>query len=89
MAIHRYTECRLQSVASAMLLADLEAATVDWVPNFDASMVRWLCIWCCTVYCCMLDQMGVWCSALKAWRPDWWRSTLQHCRTTLLNAVAG
>lgn len=23
-----------------MLLADLEAATVDWVPNFDASVVR-------------------------------------------------
>ncbi|PRW61571.1 DNA gyrase subunit A [Chlorella sorokiniana] len=37
-AAMRYTECRLQSVASAMLLADLEAATVDWVPNFDASV---------------------------------------------------
>lgn len=35
----RYTECRLQAVASAMLLADLEADTVDFMPNFDASVV--------------------------------------------------
>ena len=35
----RYTECRLQGLASAMLLADLGADTVDWAPNFDASQV--------------------------------------------------
>lgn len=27
-----------------MLLADLEAATVDWVPNFDASVVRFVAV---------------------------------------------
>ncbi|EFN51479.1 hypothetical protein CHLNCDRAFT_56398 [Chlorella variabilis] len=37
-AAMRYTECRLQAVASAMLLADLEADTVDFMPNFDASV---------------------------------------------------
>ncbi|KAK9865144.1 hypothetical protein WJX84_006152 [Apatococcus fuscideae] len=36
-AAMRYTECRLQGLASAMLLADLGADTVDWAPNFDAS----------------------------------------------------
>ena len=36
----RYTECRLRAAASAMLLADLDAQTVDFVPNFDASVVR-------------------------------------------------
>ncbi|KAL4439020.1 hypothetical protein ABPG77_006957 [Micractinium sp. CCAP 211/92] len=37
-AAMRYTECRLQAAASAMLLADLEADTVDFAPNFDASV---------------------------------------------------
>ena len=35
----RYTECRLQPLAAAMLLQDLEADTVDYLPNFDASQV--------------------------------------------------
>jgi hypothetical protein len=35
----RYTECRLRHAASAMLLADLEMSTVDFIPNFDASVV--------------------------------------------------
>lgn len=35
----RYTECRLQAAASAMLLSDLDADTVDFAPNFDASVV--------------------------------------------------
>jgi hypothetical protein len=39
-AAMRYTECRLQAVASEALLADLEADTVDWGPTFDASQVR-------------------------------------------------
>ena len=38
-AAMRYTECRLQGLAAAMLLADLGADTVDWAPNFDASQV--------------------------------------------------
>jgi DNA gyrase subunit A len=33
-AAYRYTECRLQRVASSML-ADLDKETVDFVPNFD------------------------------------------------------
>ena len=42
-AAMRYTECRLQQLSSAMLLADLEAETVDFGPNFDASVVScWL-----------------------------------------------
>ncbi|HYG56024.1 MAG TPA: DNA gyrase subunit A [Burkholderiales bacterium] len=33
-AAYRYTECRLEKVASEML-ADIEAETVDFVPNYD------------------------------------------------------
>ncbi|RWR74134.1 DNA gyrase subunit A, chloroplastic/mitochondrial [Cinnamomum micranthum f. kanehirae] len=36
-AAMRYTECRLEALAEAMLLADLEQNTVDFVPNFDNS----------------------------------------------------
>lgn len=36
-AAMRYTECRLEALAEAMLLADLEEDTVDFVPNFDNS----------------------------------------------------
>ncbi|KAE8076288.1 hypothetical protein FH972_014950 [Carpinus fangiana] len=36
-AAMRYTECRLQALTEAMLLADLEQDTVDFVPNFDNS----------------------------------------------------
>ncbi|GKU91458.1 hypothetical protein SLEP1_g5330 [Rubroshorea leprosula] len=36
-AAMRYTECRLQAITEAMLLADLEEDTVDFVPNFDNS----------------------------------------------------
>lgn len=36
-AAMRYTECRLEALSEAMLLADLEQNTVDFVPNFDNS----------------------------------------------------
>ncbi|XP_027359649.1 DNA gyrase subunit A, chloroplastic/mitochondrial isoform X1 [Abrus precatorius] len=36
-AAMRYTECRLEELTEAMLLADLEQDTVDFVPNFDNS----------------------------------------------------
>ncbi|KAI8024087.1 hypothetical protein LOK49_LG03G01993 [Camellia lanceoleosa] len=36
-AAMRYTECRLEALAEAMLLADLEQDTVDFAPNFDNS----------------------------------------------------
>ncbi|KAG6420151.1 hypothetical protein SASPL_116670 [Salvia splendens] len=36
-AAMRYTECRLEALSEAMLLADLEQDTVDFVPNFDNS----------------------------------------------------
>ncbi|KAL3143174.1 hypothetical protein ABBQ38_002033 [Trebouxia sp. C0009 RCD-2024] len=36
-AAMRYTECRLQHFSSATFLADLDADTVDFTPNFDAS----------------------------------------------------
>ncbi|XP_024927780.2 DNA gyrase subunit A, chloroplastic/mitochondrial isoform X2 [Ziziphus jujuba] len=36
-AAMRYTECRLDALSEAMLLADLELDTVDFVPNFDNS----------------------------------------------------
>lgn len=36
-AAMRYTECRLQPFSSATFLADLDADTVDFSPNFDAS----------------------------------------------------
>ncbi|XP_057981375.1 DNA gyrase subunit A, chloroplastic/mitochondrial [Malania oleifera] len=36
-AAMRYTECRLEALTEAMLLADLEQDTVDLVPNFDNS----------------------------------------------------
>ncbi|KAK6804753.1 hypothetical protein RDI58_002537 [Solanum bulbocastanum] len=36
-AAMRYTECRLEALTEAMLLADLDQNTVDFVPNFDNS----------------------------------------------------
>ncbi|GAB2218900.1 hypothetical protein Droror1_Dr00002133 [Drosera rotundifolia] len=36
-AAMRYTECRLEALSEAMLLADLDLDTVDFVPNFDNS----------------------------------------------------
>lgn len=36
-AAMRYTECRLEALTEAMLLADLEQDTVDFIPNFDNS----------------------------------------------------
>ncbi|OVA15130.1 DNA topoisomerase [Macleaya cordata] len=36
-AAMRYTECRLEALTEAMLLADLEQDTVDFDPNFDNS----------------------------------------------------
>ncbi|KAK9290665.1 hypothetical protein L1049_008838 [Liquidambar formosana] len=36
-AAMRYTECRLEALTEAMLLADLEQDTVDFAPNFDNS----------------------------------------------------
>ncbi|CAL0318477.1 unnamed protein product [Lupinus luteus] len=36
-AAMRYTECKLDELTEAMLLADLELDTVDFVPNFDNS----------------------------------------------------
>ncbi|XP_077248899.1 DNA GYRASE A [Tasmannia lanceolata] len=36
-AAMRYTECRLEALSEAMLLADLEQNTVDLLPNFDNS----------------------------------------------------
>ncbi|XP_048231515.1 DNA gyrase subunit A, chloroplastic/mitochondrial isoform X1 [Ricinus communis] len=36
-AAMRYTECRLEALTEAVLLADLELDTVDFVPNFDDS----------------------------------------------------
>ncbi|KAL5568720.1 hypothetical protein UlMin_025295 [Ulmus minor] len=36
-AAMRYTECRLHALTEAMLLADLDLDTVDFVPNFDNS----------------------------------------------------
>lgn len=39
-AAMRYTECRLQSLTEALLLADLDQDTVDFVPNFDNSQME-------------------------------------------------
>ncbi|KAJ9685131.1 hypothetical protein PVL29_017243 [Vitis rotundifolia] len=36
-AAMRYTECRLEALTEAMLLADLEQDAVDFLPNFDNS----------------------------------------------------
>uniref|UniRef100_A0A2P2K829 DNA topoisomerase (ATP-hydrolyzing) n=1 Tax=Rhizophora mucronata TaxID=61149 RepID=A0A2P2K829_RHIMU len=36
-AAMRYTECRLEPLTEAVLLADLDLDTVDFVPNFDDS----------------------------------------------------
>ena len=36
-AAMRYTECRLQPITSAMLLADLDASVIAFAPNFDES----------------------------------------------------
>jgi hypothetical protein len=48
-AAMRYTECRLSSAAEELLLADLEADTVDFATTFDASQVTiharpWTCV---------------------------------------------
>lgn len=39
-AAMRYTECRLQPLAAAALLADLDSDTVNFLPNFDASVME-------------------------------------------------
>ncbi|OMP01983.1 hypothetical protein CCACVL1_02953, partial [Corchorus capsularis] len=36
-AAMRYTECRLEALTEAILLADLDQNTVDFIPNFDNS----------------------------------------------------
>ncbi|KAK4759945.1 hypothetical protein SAY87_023076 [Trapa incisa] len=36
-AAMRYTECRLEALTEAVLLADIDQNTVDFVPNFDNS----------------------------------------------------
>ncbi|KAK3407986.1 hypothetical protein EUGRSUZ_J00313 [Eucalyptus grandis] len=36
-AAMRYTECRLEALTEAVLLADIDLDTVDFVPNFDNS----------------------------------------------------
>lgn len=36
-AAMRYTECKLSDVAGAALLADMDRAVVDFVPNFDGN----------------------------------------------------
>ncbi|KAL4310877.1 hypothetical protein GQ457_01G045120 [Hibiscus cannabinus] len=36
-AAMRYTECRLEALTEAILLADLDQDSVDFVPNFDSS----------------------------------------------------
>ncbi|KAJ4720495.1 DNA gyrase subunit A [Melia azedarach] len=36
-AAMRYTECRLEALTEAMLLADIDQDTVNFVPNFDGS----------------------------------------------------
>ncbi|KAH9704867.1 DNA gyrase subunit A [Citrus sinensis] len=36
-AAMRYTECRLEALSEAMLLADIDQDTVNFVPNFDES----------------------------------------------------
>ena len=46
-AAMRYTECRLQHLSSAMLLADLDADTVAFGPNFDASVVSVVALGAC------------------------------------------
>ena len=46
-AAMRYTECRLEAFSMANYLADLEADTVDYAPNFDNSQVcpaRFQCV---------------------------------------------
>ena len=42
-AAMRYTECRLQHFSTATFLTDLDSDTVDFLPNFDASQVRYCC----------------------------------------------
>lgn len=36
-AAMRYTECRLEALSSAMLLADLDTQIIKFAPNFDES----------------------------------------------------
>ena len=45
-AAMRYTECRLEAFSMANYLADLEADTVDYSPNFDNSQVCPACLHC-------------------------------------------
>ena len=45
-AAMRYTECRLEAFSMANYLADLEADTVDYSPNFDNSQVCPACVQC-------------------------------------------
>ncbi|XP_031374601.1 DNA gyrase subunit A, chloroplastic/mitochondrial isoform X2 [Punica granatum] len=39
-AAMRYTECRLEALTEAVLLADIDQKTVDFVPNFDNSQME-------------------------------------------------
>jgi DNA gyrase subunit A len=54
-AAMRYTECRLQPLSSAMLLADLDSDTVDMTNNFDESQV---CSLPCSCSCCWTCVAG-------------------------------
>jgi len=43
-AAMRYTECRLEALSSAMLLADLDSHIIKFAPNFDESQAS-ACLW--------------------------------------------
>lgn len=43
-AAMRYTECRLEALSSAMLLADLDSHIIKFAPNFDESQAS-SCLW--------------------------------------------
>lgn len=42
-AAMRYTECRLEALSSAMLLADLDSQIIKFAPNFDESQAGAAC----------------------------------------------
>ena len=65
-AAMRYTECRLQALTSAMLLADLDPQITPFTPNFDESQVRVTIIHPCAGASLALQSLRSGCTACFA-----------------------
>ena len=81
-AAMRYTECRLQQFSTATFLTDLDADTVDFTPNFDASQVNEMLHLHTTQYTSSQTRL------LFAAKPCWHSACVLHnCVNALLRYI--